>query len=150
MTNQCFSNYFTYTFTNFRERETNMTNMIWSKQTLLQRHRANKKIDQYSQNEINSCFPRALNFCALLIDMTRKQITRTRTEAVEQRCSVKKVFQKISQNSQANSCTRVSAGLRPATLLKKRFWHRCLPLNFEKFLGAPFFIEHLWWLLLKY
>ena len=40
------------------------------------------------------------------------------------------------------------AGLRPATLLKKRLWHRCFPVNFVKFLRTPFFIEHLWWLLL--
>ena len=39
-------------------------------------------------------------------------------------------------------------GLRPATLLKKRFWHRCFPVNFTKFLRKPIFIEHLWWLLL--
>ena len=26
--------------------------------------------------------------------------------------------------------------------------HSCLPLNFVKFLRTPFFIEHLWWLLL--
>ena len=26
--------------------------------------------------------------------------------------------------------------------------HSCLPLNFAKFLRTPFFIEHLWWLLL--
>ena len=40
------------------------------------------------------------------------------------------------------------AGLRPATLLKKRLWRRCFPVNFVKFLRTPFFIEHLWWLLL--
>ena len=40
------------------------------------------------------------------------------------------------------------AGLRPATLLKKRLWHRRFPVNFAKFLRAPFFIEHLWGLLL--
>ena len=28
--------------------------------------------------------------------------------------------------------------LRPATLLKKRLWHRCLPVNFEKILRRPF------------
>ena len=39
------------------------------------------------------------------------------------------------------------AGLRPATLLKKRLWHRCFPANFVKFLRTPFFIEHLCWLL---
>ena len=40
------------------------------------------------------------------------------------------------------------AGLRPATLLKKRPWHWCFPVNFTKFLRTPFYIEHLWWLLL--
>ena len=40
------------------------------------------------------------------------------------------------------------AGLRPATLLKKRLWHRCFPVNFVKFLRAPFYTEHLRWLLL--
>ena len=40
------------------------------------------------------------------------------------------------------------AGLRPATSLKKRLWHRCFPFNFAKFLRTSFFIEHLWWLLL--
>ena len=33
---------------------------------------------------------------------------------------------------------------QPATLLKKRFWHRCFPVNFAKFLRTPFFIKHLW------
>ena len=28
--------------------------------------------------------------------------------------------------------------LTPVTLLKKRPWHRCFPLNFAKFLRAPF------------
>ena len=35
-------------------------------------------------------------------------------ETVVKRCSIKKVFLEISQNSQENTC----AGLRPATLLK--------------------------------
>ena len=45
-------------------------------------------------------------------------------EAVARRCSVKKVFLKITQNSKENTCVRVFffdkvASLRPATLLKK-------------------------------
>ena len=35
------------------------------------------------------------------------------------------------------------AGLSPATLLKKRVWYRCSPVNFAKFLRTSFFIEHL-------
>ena len=38
---------------------------------------------------------------------------------------------------------------RPATFLKKRLWSRCFPVNFGKFLRAPFFTEHIQWLLLK-
>ena len=40
------------------------------------------------------------------------------------------------------------AGLRPATLLKKRPWYRCFPMNFAKVLRTPLFIEHHRWLLL--
>ena len=29
------------------------------------------------------------------------------------------------------------AGLRPATLLKKKLWHMCFPLNFAKFSITP-------------
>ena len=39
--------------------------------------------------------------------------------------------------------------LRPSTVLKKRLWHRCFPMNFAKFLRIPFLIERLWWLLLN-
>ena len=67
----------------------------------------------------------------------------------------KKVFLEISQNSQGSTCARLSffnkvAILRPATLLKKRVWHRCFPVNFVKYLRTPFFEEHLWWLLLMF
>ena len=37
-----------------------------------------------------------------------------------------------------------ASGLRPATLLKKRLWHRCFPVNFSKFLGIALTTEHLW------
>ena len=40
------------------------------------------------------------------------------------------------------------AGLRPATLLKKRLWHKCFPVNFSRFLRTSFLTEHLRWLLL--
>ena len=40
------------------------------------------------------------------------------------------------------------SGLRPKTLLKKRLWRRCFPVNFVKFLRTFISIEHLWWLLL--
>ena len=42
------------------------------------------------------------------------------------------------------------ANLRPVTLLKKRLWHSCFPVDFAKFLRTSFFTEHLQWLLLKF
>ena len=57
-------------------------------------------------------------------------------EEVVQRCSVNKVLLEISQNSQENTRVRVSffkeLQAMPATLLKKRLWHRCFPVNFAK------------------
>ena len=38
--------------------------------------------------------------------------------------------------------------IKPATLIKKRLWHRCLPVYILKLLRVLFHTEHLWWLLL--
>ena len=62
------------------------------------------------------------------------------TEAVVRRCSVKKVFLKVSQNSQENSCARVSFLIK---FQKKRLWHRYFPVNFVKLLRTPISIEYL-------
>ena len=66
---------------------------------------------------------------ALLIKKACKLFSKmTASEAVVQRCSVKKVFLEISQNPQENTCVKASflinliklqTGLRPATLLKR-------------------------------
>ena len=40
------------------------------------------------------------------------------------------------------------AGLRPATLFKKRLSHKCLPVNCAHFLRTLVFAEHLVWMLL--
>ena len=89
----------------------------------------------------------------MIVIMTMRIIMKimnsTSSEAVAQRCSVKKVFLEISQNSQENTCTKVSFLMKlPATLLKETLWRRCFPVNFAKFLRTPFLTEHLRWLLL--
>ena len=52
------------------------------------------------------------------------------------------MFFKTSQNSQKTTCVRASfnkvAGLRPATLLKRRLWHRFFPVNLQDFFAALF------------
>ena len=65
------------------------------------------------------------------------------SEVLIRRCSVKMVFLEISQNSQENTCARVS-------FLKKILWHRCFPVNFSKFIRTPFLRDHLRWLLLAF
>ena len=56
-----------------------------------------------------------------------------------QRCSVKKVFLEILQNSQENTCARDSFWIKlQAWGLKKSLWHRCFPVNFANCLKAPF------------
>ena len=82
---------------------------------------------------------------------------RGHTRNTHQGCSVKKVFLEISQNSQENTYARAffliklqALGRRPATLLKKRLWHRCFPMNLATFLTAPFVTEHLRWLFLSF
>ena len=67
-----------------------------------------------------------------------------KTEAISSRCSVRKMFLKISQNSQENNCARVFSLIKlSTTLLKKRDWHKCFPLNFAKFLKIGFFYRTL-------
>ena len=60
-----------------------------------------------------------------------------------QGCSVKKVFLEISSNSQEYTSAKVAI-LSPATLLKKRLWHRCFPVNFFEVFKNTFVTEHLW------
>ena len=60
----------------------------------------------------------------------------------------KKAVLKLLQYSQETpvleSLFNKVAGLRPASLSKKRLWHRCFPVNFLKFLRTHFLKEHLW------
>ena len=58
-----------------------------------------------------------------------------RTEAVTQRCFVKKLFLEIWQILQENTCPR-------DIVIKKRLWYRCFPVNFAIFLRTPFLTEH--------
>ena len=65
----------------------------------------------------------------------------TKAKAATSGVLCKKVLE-ISQNLQENTCARVSFLKKRlwhrSLLLKKRLWHRCFPVNFVKFLKAPF------------
>ena len=60
-----------------------------------------------------------------------------------QRCSIKKgVLRNFTKFKGKQLCQSLFfkkvVGLRHATLVKKRLWHRCFPVNFVKFLRIPF------------
>ena len=68
-------------------------------------------------------------------------------EAATRGVLCKKVFLEISQNSQGNTCARVSFLIKLQSLqalacnfIKKRFRHKCFPLHFAKFLRTPFYM----------
>ena len=51
--------------------------------------------------------------------------------------NIKKNFLKFFRKTLRSNLNKV-AGLRPATLLKKRLWHSCFPVNFVKFIRVAF------------
>ena len=67
---------------------------------------------------------------------------RVTSRSSHQWCPVKKSVLRIFTQFTGKHCARASflikKGLRPATLLKKRLWHRCFPVNFAKILRTPF------------
>ena len=75
------------------------------------------------------------------------------TEAVVWRCSVKKLFLKILQNSQKkNTCASEVLFNNIAEVCNfflKKLWYRCFPANFAKFLRTSICIVHLRSLLLS-
>ena len=73
--------------------------------------------------------------------------------AVAQRCSVKKIFLKTSQNSQENTCARVSFFIKfqasACNFIKKETLVQVFFCEFCEIFKNTFFIKHLRWLLLK-
>ena len=66
-----------------------------------------------------------------------------RNRSSHPRCSVRKgVLRNFVKFTRKHLCHSIFfnkvPGLRPATLLKNRLWHRCFPVNFAKFLRTPF------------
>ena len=140
------------------------------KNTALRRKEKKQKtiyFKKMQQNEMNDKKRKNWNFYEIKVENKRRnfhhrlkkytfsaEIFSETIEPVVWRCSIEKVFLEISQNSQGNTWAKglffnKDAGLRPATFLKKRLWHRCLPIIFAKFLRTPFFKAYLRCLLLK-
>ena len=85
-----------------------------------------------------------------------RKLSRILFRSSHRKCSIKEGVVKNFAKFKRNTCARVSFliklqawGLRPATLLKVRLWHKCFPVNFDKFLRRSFLRENLQWLLLN-
>ena len=91
-------------------------------------------------------------FIIYVIDLSIKKNKKIKnTDHWKYRSSRPEVFCKkgVLRNSTKFTGKHLCQCLRPATLLKKRFFYRCFPVGFVKFLRTPFCKEHLWWLLLE-
>ena len=59
---------------------------------------------------------------------------------------LKSLFNNVA-GSVLESILNKGSGLKACSFIKKRFYHRCFPVKFAKFL-TTFFLEHLRWLVL--
>ena len=79
--------------------------------------------------------------------------TISRSSRLELLC-IKGVFRNFGKFTGKHLCQSVFfnkvAGLGPATLLKKRCWPRCFPVNVAKFLSKNNFFKNTSWQLLLY
>ena len=70
------------------------------------------------------------------------------TEVVVQRCSVKKVFLEIPQNSQENTCARVfffnKVADQACNFIKKETLAQVISCEFCEISKNTFFTEHFW------
>ena len=75
-------------------------------------------------------------------------------EAVVQRCFLKKLFLKFSQNSQGNTCARASFLIKlhgsACSFIKKETLAQAFSCEFCEIFKSIFLIEHLRWRLLEY
>ena len=77
------------------------------------------------------------------VTMTLKNLEIAIIRSSHQRCSVRKgVLRNFAKFTGKHLCQSLFfnkvAGLRPATLLKKRLWHRFFTVNFAEFLRVLF------------
>ena len=95
-------------------------------------------------------------FSCLSKSWKKKIMLSSTCRSSHQRCSVRKgVLRNFAKFSGKFLCQIIFliklqvSGLRPATLLKKRLWHGCFPVNFVNFLKTPFLQNKSWQLLLR-
>ena len=81
--------------------------------------------------------------------MSCQKIIIWRSEAATRGAQYKKVFLKISQNSQEDTCARVSFRPGACNFIIKETLAQVFSCLFCEISKNTFFTEHLWWLLLE-
>ena len=91
------------------------------------------------------CYSLGITFLPSFLSIASSVVCKRQKQPLEvfceKRCSLK--FHKTRKKKP--TCGRIC----PATLLKKRLWHRCFPVNFAKILRKRFLQDITRWLLLK-
>ena len=112
--------------------ETDFLSVILKNLILIVEH--NRKVSKLSPFQKN-IYISSIQQCETPFSREENLKKCTSFRSSHQRCSIKKGVLKISQNSQENTCAR------PATLSKKRLWHKCFPVNFAKFQRTIFLLN---------
>ena len=82
---------------------------------------------------------RDLKFCDSSLNLSYLNCEKISRPEVFYKISVLSNFAKFTgKRLRQNLFFNKDAGQRPSTLLKKRLWHRCFPVNFAKFLRTPY------------
>ena len=115
-----------------------LTNRRWWKHLCYLYKTVSTKLPSYRYEIIP-----ALQRCQRNLVISNLQDIRLTTRNSHQRCSVKiDVLKNFGKFTGRHLCQSLflnkAASLSPATLLKKRLYFRCFPLNFAKFLRRPF------------
>ena len=84
-------------------------------------------------------------FYNIFVNVTKRKVSSYRSSRLEVFCR-QRVHRNFAKFTGKHLCQSLFfnkvAALGPATLLKKRLWHRCLSVNFAKFLRTLFLTEH--------
>ena len=93
-----------------------------------------KKILRYNKNpHMSKTLRKAMTF----ISKIKNPYKSSRRRCSLKKCVLRNFAKFIGKHLYQGLFFNKVAGLRPANLLKKKLWHKCFPVNFEKFLGAP-------------
>ena len=113
------------------------TGRCWSEKTRISAYFTKCYICIFSYIIFLVAFKRKFNTLVILVIVYVR--SRSRLQDVFCKKGALKNFAKCTRKHLCQSLFfNKSAGLRPATLLKKRLWYRCFPVNFAKFSRTPF------------